>query len=207
MDETQLKEFIESMREFEGWIEGQDGRCLRFSGIIESVKPGLKVRLASGGINVRLDGFFASFDRGYLDNDLFDDRLYLRIPAGFLSRMAPAEEDELECDVIFSHDGGRIVLTSPRRIDLSRNGNKPILSISRAMVGRATGKIIRGSIRHCRNCPYCALASVEDRSRAKTSRYKRFFCLRGIPDSENCPVRLEECLVSVERDRAQSRRF
>jgi hypothetical protein len=207
LDENALQEFMESMREFEGWIEGQEGRRLRFSGIIASVKPGLKVRLGPRGSSVRLDGFYASFDSGYLENDLFDDRIYMRIPQGLLSRIAPAEGDEMECDTIFSHDRGRIVLTNPRRVDLSKNGNKPVLNISRALVGRATGKIIKGLIEQCSDCAFCALADVDDHSRARVSRYKRFFCLRGITESENCPVRLEQYLASSTRGREAARRF
>lgn len=207
LDEIPLREFIERMREFEGWIEDQNGRLLRFSGTIESIRPGLKVRLESGVSKVSLDGFFVSFSCGYLNNDLFDDRIYMRIPRGLLSRMPLTGGDELECDTIFTHQRGRIVLTNPRRIELSRNGGKPTLNISRALVGRATGRIIRDSVEHCRECPFCALADVEDQTRAKTSRYRRFFCLRGITDAENCPVRLEGYMATGNRSNRASRRF
>ena len=207
LDENSLGEFIEKFREFVGWIESQNGRLLRFSGIVDSLKPGVKVSLTSEGMKVRLDGFFASFNNGYLNNDLFDDRIYMRIPRGLLSRLAPAKGDELECDIVFSHDRGRIILTNPRRIDLSKDGNRPILNTSRVMVGRATGKIIYGTIEPCRDCPYCALADVEDRTRARTSYYRRFFCLRGIADQETCPVRLEEKFASGIGRNESSRRF
>jgi len=138
----------------------------------------------------QLKDYFVSFTDGYLDNRPIEDRMYLSISYGFLDRFEIAPGDELECDVIFGHDRGRIILRSPRRIELKRNGNKRVLTRSKALVGRATGKIISGSVSHCGNCHYCCLVDIQDLTRQRTAFYRRFYCLRGITEPLNCPVRL-----------------
>jgi hypothetical protein len=110
-----------------------------------------------------------------------------------------APGDSLEFDAMFMEDRGRIILKNPRNIDIERNGGAGCITSSRAQVARATGKIITGSIEKCADCYYCSLIDVEDRTRKETVRYRRFYCLRGISDSENCPARIEEIIQSEKK--------
>lgn len=190
-DPKQLKEFIRDLREYEGWLESMNGKTVRFSGTIESIRPHLSMKIGPGGRHLRMGDYFVSFSNGYLGTDLFDDRLYLKITSGFLRRKELAPGDEIECDVVFAVDKGRVIFGNPRRIDLVKNGGKQTLTPSNALVGRATGKIITGSISFCEDCPYCCLIDIEDETRVKPAFYRRFYCLRGINDPEYCPVRLK----------------
>jgi hypothetical protein len=201
MEGSRLDNFIRDLREYEGWLREMNGKIVRFSGAVRDIRPHLAMRIGRRGRDIRMNGFFAAFDRGYLGNDLFDDRIYMRITEGFLKRTGLAPGDEIECDVLFSEDRGRIILRNPRRLELTRNGGRQAITPSRALVGRATGRIIDGSVESCKNCHYCCLVDIEDDSKSKPSRYRRFYCLRGITDPEHCPVRLENLIL----DNAQKR--
>ncbi len=190
-DDSQLTEFIRKLREYEGWLESMNGKTVRFSGIIDSIRPRLTLKIGRSGRHLRMEDYFLSFSTGYFGTDLFDDRLYLKITGGFLKRNELAIDDEIECDVIFTVEKGRIILRNPRRVDHTKNGGIQTLTTSNALVGRATGKVITGSISFCDDCQYCCLIDIEDDSRAKPAFYRRFYCLRGIDDPEYCPVRLE----------------
>lgn len=207
LNDSALPDFIDDLREYESWVESMDGRIIRFSGRVESIRPHLKMRIGSRNISVRLDGYYVVFDIGHIGNDLFDDRIYLRISERLLSGTRIAPEDEMDFEAVFTPDRGRIILRNPRKVDITRNGRKQSLTPSRAQVGRATGKIITGSIAQCKNCPYCCLVDIEDFSRQKPSHYRRFYCLRGVTDSENCPVRLEKLLPPGSRPRHSTSRF
>ena len=73
---------------------------------------------------------------------------------------------------------------------------------SRARVGRATGRIIEGSVVRCGECPYCSLMDIEDRGRKEAVHYRRYYCLRGVTNPDNCPVRIEE-IVQTEKKKAR----
>ena len=191
LDASQLQEFTQELREFEGWLEGLTGSTVRFSGTIDSLRPHLFLKIGPQGKELRMEGYFISFERGYFGRDLFDDRVYMKISGGYLGRSKIASGDEMECDVVFCVDRGRIILRDPRRIDLTRNGGRQTITQSNALVGRATGKIITGSVNYCKECPYCCLIDIDDDSRSKPVLYRRFYCLRGVEDPEHCPIRLQ----------------
>jgi hypothetical protein len=199
LDEKALRRFMDELLEFRGWIEGRRRRTVHFAGNINSIMPHLKMTIENGGKRVAMDGFYVSFDNGYFGNDYFDDKVYLRTNGRFLYRTESAPGDGLEFDAMFTEDRGRIILKNPRNIEIERNGGTRCMTGSRAQVGRATGKIITGSIEKCAYCVYCSLIDVEDRTRKETARYRRFFCLRGISDSENCPARIEEIILSEKK--------
>lgn len=198
-DEKDLSRFMEELLEFRGWIDSRRGRTVRFAGEIDSVKPHLRMTIENGSRRVAMDGFYVSFDNGYFGNDYFDDKVYLRINGRFLCRTELSPGDGLEFDAMFSEDRGRIILKNPRNLEIAGNGGTRSITASRAQVARATGKIIAGSVEKCTDCVYCSLIDVEDRSRKETTRYRRFFCLRGISNSENCPARIEEIIRSEKK--------
>ncbi len=198
LDDAQLREFIDSMHAYQGWLESMNDKTVKFSGVIDRIQPHYKMTIEFEYPSIEMDGFYISFARGYFDNQLFDDKIYLKISGSMLDKTRLAEGDEVELDAIFSESRGRIILQRPRRLDITKNGNSRQLSLSKAIIARATGKIISGSIDQCKKCAYCSLVDIEDNSRQTTIYYRRFFCLRGVTDSENCPVRLERLFQSNE---------
>jgi hypothetical protein len=197
-----LSRFMEDLVEFRGWLETMRGKKIRFAGTIDSVKPHLKMIIENSGKRVYMDGYYMSFKGGYLDNDYFDDKIYLKINSGFLDRNNAAPGDKLEADAIFTEERGRIILKNPRNTEIEKNGNKGVVTPSRARVGRATGRIIEGSVTRCGECHYCSLIDIEDRSRMEAVYYRRYYCLRGVSDSDNCPVRIEE-IIKAEKKRVR----
>jgi len=202
LDGKALKRFMDELLDYRGWLDGMRGKSTRFTGTIESVMPHLKMTIENGRNRVYMDGFYVSFKDGYFDNDFFDDKIYVRVNGRLLSRTEAAPGDELECDAIFAEERGRIILINPKNIEIEKNGGKGCITSSRAssraQVARATGKIIAGSIEKCKDCGYCSLIDIEDRSRRGITHYRRFYCLRGISDSENCPARIEE-IIQIEK--------
>ena len=194
LNDKALNRFMEDLVEFRGWLETMRGRRIRFSGLVDSVKPHLRMTIESRGRRVRMDGYYAAFKGGYLDNDYFEDKIYLKLNTSFLERTEAAPGDRLELDAIFNEERGRIILVSPKNTEIERNGNRRALTPSRARVGRATGRIIEGSVVKCAECPYCSLMDIEDRGRRETVNFRRYYCLRGVSDSDNCPVRIEEII-------------
>lgn len=202
LDDKELGRFMEDLIEYRGWLETMHGKRIRFEGSIDSIKPHLRMAIEGGRKRVFMDGYYVSFKGGYLGNDYFEDKIYLKINSGFLDRMKAAPGDSLEIDVIFTEERGRIILKNPRNADIKKNGGKGAVTPSRARVGRATGKVIDGSIVKCGECPYCSLIDIEDRSRSEAFYYRRYYCLRGVSDSDNCPVRIEE-IIRTEKSRAR----
>ncbi|UCE65736.1 MAG: hypothetical protein JSU85_12865 [Candidatus Zixiibacteriota bacterium] len=199
LDGKSLKRFMDDLLEYRGWLDSMRGKNVRFGGTVASVFPHLKMAIDNGQGRVYMDGFYISFDSGYFDNNLFDDKIYLRVNGRFLCRTEATPGDDLEFDAIFTEDRGRIILRNPKKIEMTKNGGKECINISRAQVARATGKIIVGSIEKCEDCSYCSLIDIEDRSRKEISHYRRFYCLRGISDSDNCPARIEEIIRAEKR--------
>jgi len=192
LNENELRRFLDDLKEYRGWLEDMANKRTRFSGVLDSITPHLMMTIENGRNSVVMDGFYASFRDSYFNNDHFEDNIYMRLSGNFLSKTKLAPGDEFESDAVFTEDRGRIIMRSPRNIDIERNGENGNISPARARIARATGKIIQGPIEKCKTCEYCSLIDIEDRSRRKTVRYRRFYCLRGITDSENCVVRLEE---------------
>jgi hypothetical protein len=199
LDEKELSRFMEELLEFRGWIESSRGSTVHFAGKIDTIMPHLKMTIENGSRRVAMDGFYISFDSGYFGNDYFDDKVYLRTNGRFLCRTELAPGDALEFDAMFTEDRGRIILKNPRNLEIERNGGKGCMTASRAQVARATGRIIVGSIEKCADCAYSSLIDVEDRTRKETTYYRRFYCLRGISNSENCPARIEEIIQSEKK--------
>jgi len=207
LDNAQLEKFVDSLREYQGWIEEMQGKSVEFAGVADSIMPHLEMYIESNRMSVDMDGFYVSFERGIINRDTFDDRLYLKLSGTQLERHKIAPGDRLELLAYFTESRGRIILRKPRRIEVSRNGGKADINFSRALVGRATGRIIGGSVAYCRGCPYVSLVDVANYSRRSPVHYRRFYCLRGVEDSENCPVRLSALLPSNSRENTSQRRF
>jgi hypothetical protein len=207
LDEVELAEFIDHLREYEGWLESMNSRLIEFAGDIDSVTPHLEMHIEPNGRAVEMDGFYITFERGHVNRDIFDDRLYLKLSGGRLERLGIAPRDHLECKAYFTESRGRIILRKPKQIEINRNGNKSNINVSRALVGRATGKIIVGPVEPCQGCSYLSLVDIDDRRRQTPALYRRFYCLRGVADSENCPVRLAGLLTSNPPDEMPQRRF
>jgi len=207
MSSKELKRFIEDYHVFESWCDEMRGKRVRFSGQVKSIRPHLRMEIDSRRNRVSLNGYFASFDKGYLENDLFNDKIYLRLSKNILERTKLADGDEIEADVLFTEDRGRFILRQPRGIDIDKNNSKPQITVSSSLIARSTGKIIDGAIKHCHGCKFCALIDIEDLSRKRISYYRRFYCLKGVSDNENCPVRLEGIMDDYKNNRNDRKRF
>ena len=198
LSDEQKLDFIDKIRQFQGWLEEMDGKSVEFAGMIDFVTPHLKMSLEQHRTSVVMDGFYISFAGGQLNRDLFDDRIYLKISGNFLERYHPSRGDRLEFTAYFTESRGRIILRKPTKIEIIHNGGKSDINLSRALVGRATGCIISGPIDECKLCSFYSLVDVADGSRRQPAIYRRFYCLRGISDSENCPVRLEKLVNNLQ---------
>ena len=190
LENNKLKEFLDSYREFRGWIEDMRGKLVEFSGTIDSIAPHLEMYIEPKRSSIELDGFYLAFAEGNFRGYHFTSRLYLKMSASALERLKPAHGDSIECEAFFSESRGRVIMLRPRKIEMIKNGNHANLNLSRALVGRATGKVIIGPVIKCRGCPYLSLMDIEDTRRKNSARYRRYYCLRGIEDSETCPIRL-----------------
>ncbi len=207
LDQRELAEFIDEIRQYQGWLEEMNGKTVEFSGEIDGIAPHLEMRRDEHGDHVSLDGFYISFESGHLGTDLFDDRLYMKIFGNSLERYDFAPGDHLECRAIFTETRGRIILQKPSRIENTPNGASRQVNVSRALVGRATGKIIQAPAEICENCPYLSLIDIEDARRRVPVYYRRYYCLRGLTDPVTCPVRLGALLELGDAGIKKSRRF
>lgn len=185
-----LTNFVDRYHQFRGWLEDMRGKLVAFSGRIDAVSPHLEMYLESKHSSVELDGYYLTFTEGDFSGYHFASRLYLKLSASAIERLRPAESDIIECEAFFTESRGRVILQKPRKIEITKNGGQVNLNISRALVGRATGKVIIGPVAKCHGCPFISLVDIEDNRRRTATRYRRYFCLRGIEDSETCPIRL-----------------
>ncbi|MCP4582788.1 MAG: hypothetical protein GY839_14355 [candidate division Zixibacteria bacterium] len=199
VDETELKTFMRDLDEYEYWLSTVEGKRVKFSGEVSSVYPALLRTIDDSKSNTRLNGFLIKFEAGHIDNDIFDDTLYLQMGSNFLSKWQPAPGDEIDCESEIKNDRGRIVLYKPTQVDITRNGAMPLIDCSKALVGKTTGAIVTDDIRLCRDCPYGALMDIHELP-PKENRFRRFYCLRGIEIAYTCPIRLEKILNSLRDD-------
>ncbi len=199
--------FIDRLREYQGWLSEMDGKLIEFVGTAESIMPHLAMYVESNRYSVEMDGFYASFAEGHIGRDTFADRLYLKLSTSQVERHRIAPGDRVECEAYFTESRGRIILRKPRKIEVARCGGRADISFSRALVGRATGKIIAGDIEYCTGCPFVSLVDIENNNRRTPTFYRRFYCLRGVDDSENCPVRLSGLLPPPDKAENSPKRF
>jgi hypothetical protein len=197
LNANEMKRFLEEFRNFEGWVEEMRSKSIRFSGTIESIKPHLMMKIEANRSYIYLDSYFASLGSGYIDNALFDDRIYIKFSYSFLRKFDISSDDEIEVDVRFNENNGRIILANPKNTEIIRNGRDSGTLLSKAQVARATGKIINGNVKDCANCPYITLIDIDDQSRSKRVFYRRFYCLRGVSSPENCPVRIDKTITQI----------
>jgi len=193
VDDQTLEQFFKDLDDYEFWLSSVSGRKVEFSGKVASVYPSLLKTIDNDKSFIKMRGFLITFDCGHIGDDLFDDTIYLQTGTHFLAKWQPAPGDELDFEARLNDERGRVILTSPSRVEIIRSENKPIIDYSKALVGRATGNTVKDDIRLCRNCPYGALLDVEEIS-PKPNEYRRFYCLRGMEFSKDCLVRLERKL-------------
>lgn len=196
VDPETLEKFFDDLKDYEYWLSTVEGKRAPFSGTVTAVYPSLVMTIDNRKSSVRMNGFLITFARGYIGYDLFDDTVYLHIGKRFLTKWQPAPGDELEFKAEFTSDRGRLVLSRPTEVEIVKNEGKPVINYSIALVGKITGAIVKDDIRHCRQCPFGALLDVRI-LRPKRDNYQRFYCLRGVEHSKDCPVRLEQKLISA----------
>ena len=199
MNQAELEQFLKDLEDYEYWLSTVENKRVTVSGKISAVQPSIIKTIDSNSIQTRLAGFLIKFDSAHIGYDLFDDPLYLRVGATFLNRHNPAPNDDIDFEAELKNDRGRIVLVKPSRVELSSNGNQPLIDYSRALVGKTTGAIVLDDIRLCRNCPYGALLDIHETS-PRPNSYRRFYCLRGVEYAYTCPIRLQRILSDLNQD-------
>ena len=190
VDPPAYEQYQRQLEDYRWWLSTVVGNKVPFSGIIDAVYPALERTIDNGRSQTYLRGFLLSFESAYIGYDLFDDRIYMRVGGNFISRYQPASGDHIDCLARLQTDRGRVVMTNPVQVDFTQKDDPQQITISRAQVGRATGSIVIDDISKCRGCPYGALLDVEV-IRPKRNRYRRFYCLRGVSRTQDCPIRLD----------------
>lgn len=196
VDPETLKKFLDDLKDYEYWLSTVEGKRISFSGTVTTVYPSFVMTIDNHRSSVRMNGFLITFARGYIGYDLFDDAIYLHIGKKFLAKWQTVPGDELEFKAEFTCDRGRVILFRPTEVEIVKNEGKPVINYSKALVGKITGAIVKDDIGNCQKCPFGALLDVEI-LRPKRNSYRRFYCLRGVEYSKDCPVRLEQKLISV----------
>jgi hypothetical protein len=203
LDESGMAAYIRQLEDYRYWLSTVADTRVPFSGKIEAVYPSLLKIVDYQKSEMRLDGFLLRFDQAHIGYDLFDDRIYMHIGQAFLKKWKPAAGDEIDCRAILKTDRGRIVLINPTQVEFAFGDDSPIIDHSRALVGKSTGAIVEDDNAECRGCPYGALLDVVV-IRPQPNQYRRFFCLRGVAQSRDCPVRLEQKMQEYKEQPAES---
>ena len=191
-----LKKFLDDLSDYEYWLWMVEGKRISFSGTITAVYPSFVMIIDNDRSSVRMNGFLITFPKGYIGYDLFDDTIYLHIGRKFLARWQIAPGDELEFKAQLISDRGRVILLRPTEVEIVKDEGKPVINYSKALVGKITGAIVKDDTLNCQKCPFGALLEVKILGPRRDS-YRRFYCLRGVEYSKDCPVRLEQKLISV----------
>jgi len=173
IDDQAMKRFLRDLDEYEFWLSNVTNKRVQFSGEIDTVFPHLRKEIDHKTAKMFLNGFLISFANGYIDDDLFDDRIYLRIGRTFLERFQPSTGDTLDFNSELQVDRGRLVLSKPRSLDITKSGDLPAIDYSKALVGKASGAIVTDDISLCHNCQYGAHLDIEQ-LRPRQEKYRRF---------------------------------
>jgi hypothetical protein len=197
LDETEMTAYLGQLEDYRYWISTVEDKRVPFSGQITGVLPSLLKIADYDKSEIRLNGFLLRFEKAHIGYDLFDDRIYMQVGQSFLRRWQPAESDTIDCQAILKTDRGRVVVINPTRIEFLQGDNQPLIDYSKALVGKTTGEIVEDNCAPCRGCPYGALMDIVV-IRPQPNQYRRFYCLRGVNLSVDCPIRLEEKINAYE---------
>jgi hypothetical protein len=202
LDSESMTAYMRELEDYRYWLSTVIDRKVKFSGKIESVFPSLTKTIDNHKSHIQLQGFLISFAKAHIGFDLFDSTIYLHVGHRFIEKWQPAPDDSIDCSAELKFDRGRIVMINPTHVEIDQGDQLPYLNYSKALVGKSTGSIVVDNISACRGCPFGALLDIEV-IRPKPNQYRRFYCLRGVSHSQNCPIRLEWELSEHENQPAE----
>jgi len=195
LTESEFKQFLEDLRDFEDWLQENMGKEVSLAATIQSVKPKFEKRVQGSRVRVRLSGFMITLQRCFVGMTAFEDLAYVAISTRLQEKCKFREGDQLECTATFGMDKGRIVFYRPRRIELARTKDEArVWSRSESLAALSTATWFASQPERCIACPYGLLVHVLETQPAAERKYRQLCCLKGITDERYCYVHAMELL-------------
>lgn len=197
-----LDVFWRNLDDYRLWLSMKLNRKIEFTGEIASIFPLLYFHGDGRHPHVKKSGYLIGFDKGLVGYELYADKIYLKISWNSFSKYRFAVGDKVEFIATLQSNRGRLIMERPTNIEIQRadsdhradkSSTSAAITLSQATVGAYTGAIVEDDCRPCRGCKFGAFIEI-GKIQNRAARRRRFFCLRGVNMSANCPVRLEKIL-------------
>ncbi|MBN1783118.1 hypothetical protein JW948_18425 [bacterium] len=190
--EPEYEAFLESLEQYDAWLENNRFRRLAVAGRIRIVKPWFERIIYPRENHTKLLGYLLVFRKGYIGMQAFDDTFYVRIsdPVQKAHRFVPKMKVEFEGEL--RENRGRIVFHKPGKFEFLTRGWGNPWKKDRALVAVRTATLLKEQPDMCLNCPWGALTDVSDKREEPVRFYRNLYCLKGMADPEVCYVRLRK---------------
>lgn len=182
----EFSKFMRDLAEFETWLDSLRGIEVNVSGIIHSVKPGMRQFLHGKRHSIELSGFVVIFREAFIDLTKFEDLCYLTIGKGLQAKYRFSKGDKLDLYARVSLDRGRLIFKRPNRIEIDERGLGGAWSWEEALVAARTASPISYQMERCFACERGCLLDTIEMTNAGERHKRQLFCLEGTRDPRYC---------------------
>ncbi|MBC8185955.1 hypothetical protein H8E88_33140, partial [candidate division KSB1 bacterium] len=197
ISEVEYNEFLDSMDEFEDWLDSINQKNLNIEGKIQTVKPALSKTIQNESSRLRLYGFFIHFDEAFIDRIHWEDHCYAFIYPNFQQKYKFAPGDKIDFRARVELDNGRLVFKKINSIEFLEKSNKRTWDSTEALIARHTAFPFDNQHQKCLHCQYGMLIDVTDKSAPKWERGRELICLKSVTHPKDCIFHIEEKLVDL----------
>jgi hypothetical protein len=204
IEENEKDNFFEEYGEFCDWIASIENKQIFCEGIIRSILPDFTINKNNGKFGLGLKGFLIIFNKGFIDNQHFEDTFYLHIDSMLQNKLRLREDDEIEFKAILKEKNGRIELFSPRQFNFYLRGKSKPLLRSDLLVSLNTATTFNEQLEKCKKCRFSIIPRIQN---SKSGNNRVLICSKGIQEPEICLENIERIDLSFddcENDKSNS---
>jgi len=184
--QTTPDEFLENFEEFNEWVLQLKNKRTSCEGIVSEVRPDFILKKQYNNYLLVLRGYLISFQEGYIDNQFFQDKFYLRISTTTQNKLLFRKDDAVEFEARLMPDRGRFKFIKSGSFQFTRRGD--VNSIFKYdVVTQKTFTIHPEQPVKCLNCQHGILVDIETRDPGPK---RTVICLQGIQEFKDCPIHI-----------------
>jgi hypothetical protein len=194
---TNLKpdDFFAKFNDFEEWVERLKQNHVLCEGIVKAIRPDLVLYEDNNLCRLRIRGFLVSFNNGYIDNQIFDDRFYLSVSQLTQSKLKIKQGDEIEFHGRLNIDKGRFKFIKSRNFQFYNRGAGNDTTQSEIIVASKTFTIQHNQPKKCLNCKKGLLVDVISQ---KPGPRRKVICLNNVNNHKSCLEYLSKSAITPE---------
>jgi len=188
LNDSEKNSFLSDYDDFIDWIHEIKNQRILCEGKVYSIRPNFTIRFNNQKLIPDINGFLVTFEEGFIQNILFEDRFFLHISADLQNKLRIRREDEIEFQADLKVKKGKFEFFKPGKINFYLRGTDRAPTKSEALVSLNTATLFNDQPIKCKQCQYSILPEIQ----GKTSGVKRaLICTKGIVDDNYCTINLD----------------